>query len=89
MLVLNEMNYKDWMATVDGAPAEILPANYLFRGVVVPGGRSTVVFECRSAAFRVGLWTSAVSLLLMLAIAWTRRNKHTQLMAGAEAPAGP
>jgi hypothetical protein len=44
VLVLNDVWHPWWRATLDGAPAEILKANGIFRGVGVPAGRHTVRF---------------------------------------------
>jgi hypothetical protein len=53
ILVLNDIWHPWWRATVDGAPAEILKANVLFRAVVVPAGRHTVRFTFHPLA---GAW---------------------------------
>ena len=44
MLVLNDVWHPWWRATVDGAEAEILKANVLFRAVAVPPGKHVVRF---------------------------------------------
>lgn len=43
-VVLNDVWHPWWQVEIDGAPAEILRANVLFRAVAVPPGRSTVRF---------------------------------------------
>jgi hypothetical protein len=45
ILVLNDVWQPWWRVTVDGADAEILKANVLFRAVVVPRGRHVVRFS--------------------------------------------
>jgi hypothetical protein len=47
VLLLNDAFHPWWRAEVDGRPAEILRANVLFRGVVVPEGASRVRFLFR------------------------------------------
>ena len=92
LLILNEMFYKDWRARVNGRPAKIHPANYLFRGVVVPGGQSTVVFEYRPVSFWIGLLISAISLLCLAvvsAILASRRNDAKRAGAEEAASAAP
>jgi hypothetical protein len=54
-LVLTDLFYPGWQATVDGAPATVYRANYLFRGLEVPVGKHRVEFVYRSRSFRLGL----------------------------------
>jgi hypothetical protein len=60
LLVLSDLFYPGWQATVDGRPAEILRANYLMRAVPVPEGAHAVRFLYRPASFKAGLAASAV-----------------------------
>jgi hypothetical protein len=45
ILVLNDVWHPWWRVTVDGAEAELLKANAVFRAVVVPRGTHTVRFS--------------------------------------------
>jgi len=44
ILLLNDVWHPWWRASVDGADAEILKANVIFRAVVCPRGRHLVRF---------------------------------------------
>ena len=68
MLVLCEMFEKNWSARVNGAPAAIAPANYLFRAVEIPAGRARVVFTYAPAAFARGALITLILLALTLAL---------------------
>ncbi len=46
-LVLSEMFFPGWRASIDGVETPIYRANYLFRGVVVPSGQHTLEFVYR------------------------------------------
>jgi hypothetical protein len=61
-LVVDESWDPGWSATVDGHDVEVLPGNYAFRAVHVPGGRHDVRFVYRPALFEVGAGLSAASL---------------------------
>ena len=68
-LVVSEMYYPPgWHATIDGQPAEIIQANYLLRGLVVPPGTHEIVFDYRDEGFETGKTISLLLNLLMLAI---------------------
>jgi uncharacterized membrane protein YfhO len=45
MLALHETWYPGWIAEIDGKRMPILRADVLFRGLEVPPGRHTVVFQ--------------------------------------------
>ncbi len=76
-LVLTDTYYPGWRATVDGQPAEILPADHAFRAVGLEAGEHTVVFRYSPGSFRLGAWISlgaTLSLAVML-IASRRRRR--------------
>ena len=63
-ILLNEINYPGWHATVDGQPAEILAADGIFRAVFVKAGSHRLEF---SFAPRHFLWGVAISFLTLAA----------------------
>ncbi len=66
LLVLSEVYYPGWQATVDGRPAPILRADYALRAVPVPAGEHTVELVYRPATVRIGLLLSLVSLVALV-----------------------
>jgi hypothetical protein len=69
-LQLSDQYFPGWRATVNGAPSQILPANFLFRVVEVPAGESIVQFRYAPTSLRVGALVSAVTLLATILLLW-------------------
>jgi len=65
VLVLSEIFYPGWEATVDGERARILLADYLLRGVALPTGQHTVEMRYTAPAARSGAIISVCTLLLL------------------------
>jgi hypothetical protein len=65
-VVLTDTFYRGWQATVDSQPAQIWPANLAFRAVAVEAGTHDLVFNYQPRSFTIGLWTSTITLGLML-----------------------
>ncbi len=66
LLVLGDYDYPGWVVTVDGQAVPIVRTNWLWRGVKLPPGEHTVVFQFSSASVRYGLGLSGAGVLLML-----------------------
>jgi hypothetical protein len=75
ILVLSETFYPGWSATVDGAPAEILPADHLVQALRLPAGKHEVRFTFRSRFLGLGFALVALALLIPLGIAAIRKRK--------------
>ena len=79
VLVVSEMFYPGWEATVDDKPTRIHLANYLLRGVVVPAGSHRVEMRYRAPAAQNGAIISACTLAgLCLLVLFDRRAKRRE-----------
>ncbi len=67
LLVFSDVYFPGWKAFVDGREKPLLPANYAFRGVVVPSGRHEVIMSYQPVSFRIGLWVTISVLGTLLA----------------------
>lgn len=65
VLVLSDLYYPGWKVVVNGKEAPVLKAYGLLRGVVIPRGRSTVIFNYRPYSFYAGIFISLLSLLFL------------------------
>jgi len=88
-LYLADQYASGWHATVNGAAAEILPANRAFRVVEVPAGRSEVVFRYRPRSVYVGAVLSALSIGGLVALlVVNRRRRAADAATGDERATG-
>jgi hypothetical protein len=71
-LVLSEVWYPGWRATVDGVPAPVLRANYAFRAVRLGPGQHQVRLTFTPRSWRMGLAISGLTLLIL--VVWGRRQ---------------
>lgn len=71
LAVFSEIYYdKGWVASIDGNKADQVRVNYLLRGLMVPAGEHTIVFEFKPATYYTGekvSYAGSVLLILMLA----------------------
>jgi hypothetical protein len=74
ILVVAEAWYPGWRATVNGIPAEVLPANVWMRAVRVPAGESRVELHYVEPSLARGAAISLCALLVLGAIAWRARR---------------
>jgi len=66
LLILNDMYFPNWNATVNGLGTKIFRVNAVFRGVRLPAGESRVEFNYRNPYFQRGAQISIVSWTLVL-----------------------
>jgi uncharacterized membrane protein YfhO len=77
LMVLTDVHYPGWKATVDGEPADIERVDYLLRGVMVPAGAHTVEFTYEPVSWRIAWIVSLLGLLAVGAagvVGWRRRG---------------
>jgi hypothetical protein len=65
VLVVSEINYPGWIATVDGARAPIHVADFLLRGIMLPTGSHHVEMRYTAPAARNGALISLASIVLL------------------------
>jgi hypothetical protein len=65
-LLLSDLWFPGWSASIDGAPADSYPADGAFRAVWVPPGSSTVVWQYRPTSFHVGLLATTGGLVILI-----------------------
>lgn len=65
VLILSEVNYPGWLASVDGADVPIYTADFLLLGVIVPAGSHRIEMRYTAPAARKGAWISITTLLVI------------------------
>jgi Bacterial membrane protein YfhO len=79
LLVLTDVHFPGWKATVDGRDVPIERVDYLLRGVPIPAGTHRVEFSYEPASVRAGWIVSIASALAVLAAAllgWRNRRRR-------------
>jgi hypothetical protein len=77
-LVLSEVWYPGWRATVDGVPVPVLRANYAFRALRLRPGQHQVRLTFAPRLWTIGLAISGLTLLALMG--WGgRRSVHKKL----------
>jgi Bacterial membrane protein YfhO len=74
VLVTSELNYPGWTATVDGHDAPLRSTDFLLRGVALNAGAHRVEMRYTAPAARNGALLSALTLLLLGALALIGRR---------------
>ncbi|HEX8457746.1 MAG TPA: YfhO family protein, partial [Pyrinomonadaceae bacterium] len=79
LLVVSEMFYPGWEATVDGSEARIHLTNYLLRGVHVPAGKHRVEMRYTAPAARNGAVISACTLAGLCLLSFFDRRARRRM----------
>jgi hypothetical protein len=84
-LVLNDLYYPGWHATIDGRERPVFATNAVMRGVVVPPGADHLQFRYVTYALTPGAWTlRAFAALVALGVFFVlRRNAGEQTLLDA------
>jgi hypothetical protein len=78
LVVLTDSFFPGWSARAGGQELPIHRANFLFRAVPVPGGRSRIVFEYRPTSVRLGIALGAATAAGLIAAAVRMRSVETR-----------
>lgn len=88
LLVLRDLYYPGWQATINGHRVPIIPVDGLLQGIMVPSGQSTVQFFYRPPGLTTGwvLASLAVLWLILRAIQERQRRVRKQSLLSGSAP---
>ena len=75
-LVLSEISYPGWQATVDGRKVGILRGNYMFRVIVLKEGEHDVCLRFISWPFRAGAILSLLTFAISLGVLMHGRRRQ-------------
>jgi hypothetical protein len=68
LLIVSEVYYPGWRATIDGVPAELVRTDYILRGLCVPAGQHTVELVYDPPLLKVGLAITAITAVLLIGL---------------------
>ncbi len=85
-LLISELWYPGWRARVDGQIRELERANGFFLALEMGSGHHEVILEYWPGSLSVGLWISALGLVLLLALAGADQMLPTRRKARGIAP---
>ena len=77
LLIVSNINYPGWQATLDGQPTGIVPTNGIFQGITVPAGRHQLTLIFKPDSFRRGSYFSLIGILLAVGlIVWGMKTSQ-------------
>jgi hypothetical protein len=83
LVVLGDLDWPGWHATVDGEPRPIVRANFLFRAVAVGPGVHEVVFGYTATRVTVGALVSLATLVGVVALGPLDRRRRAPTVGPA------
>jgi hypothetical protein len=78
MLIVNDVYYPGWVATIDGKPAQIHEAYGIVRGVVVEAGRHEVEMRYRPKSVYAGAWLTGLGWLGACVLGWMLKRDRVE-----------
>jgi hypothetical protein len=78
-VVLSDVFYPGWTATIDDRPTQVYAANFAFRAVLLPPGEHRVTFTFEPLTWRAGVVISALTLLGLMGYGALVRRRRRRL----------
>ena len=78
LVIVNDVHYPGWKATVDGKPADIEQVDYLLRGVRIGPGTHTVEMHYAPASWRIGWILTLLGVAIWLGLVAYALVVHTR-----------
>lgn len=73
-MVVSAMTFPGWAASIDGQPAQLFPADYIFSALRVPPGEHEIVLSYHSTPFDVGMLLALGGVAALAFGLWSRRR---------------
>jgi uncharacterized membrane protein YfhO len=90
VLLLNDRFDREWRVSVDGQSGRLLRCNFIMRGVQVPAGQHTVVFQFQPSLKGLKISLIAVALgMILCGLLFFVRQPEEKLTSNTSASANP
>ena len=84
LLVISQLHYPGWEATLDGRPAALLLADGAIDGVAVPAGDHRLLLRFAPGRFRVGVGVAGATALALVGAAVALAARRPRLYTGPD-----
>ena len=77
LFYISDTYFPGWKAMVNNHETKIYRANYNFRAVLVPAGKSILEFSYIPSTFLLGVWISVISGIGLISIGMSHKKVYT------------
>jgi uncharacterized membrane protein YfhO len=68
LLVLTDIYFPGWTATLDGQPVSVVRTNHLFRGILLPPGPHQVNYSYKPTVLKIGIALAGLCGFIMIVL---------------------
>lgn len=77
-LIVSDVWYPGWKASIDGKPIELYRANFIFRGIEIPHGKHRIEIWYAPISTTLGIYCSILGIFFLLLVSFLRKKQDLE-----------